>query len=88
MRGPPAVRSCDDEDMRITGVASTDKFAGTTARPFQIIQVTLADAGPHPVLVRIEGPGVTTPEPSAADGPGSDPGGDRAVSCPRRSGCR
>jgi alpha-mannosidase len=62
--------------MRITGVASTDKFAGTTARPFQIIQVTLADAGPHPVLVRIEGPGVTTPEPSAADGPGSDPGGE------------
>jgi alpha-mannosidase len=58
--------------MRITGVASTDKFAGTTARPVQLIQVTLADAepdagpGPGPVLVRIEGPGVRTPEPAAA----------------------
>jgi len=57
--------------MRITGVASTDKFAGTTARPLQIIQVTLAD-GPDPVLVRIEGPGVTTPGPRAATGPGGE----------------
>ncbi len=60
--------------MRITGVASTDKFAGTTARPFQLIQVTLADTEPGaaPVLVRIEGPGVTTPEPAAATEPGGE----------------
>src|ERR1022692_4641151 len=69
---PRAGGSCDDEDMRITGVASTDKFAGTTARPLQIIQVTLADAGPDPVLVRIEGPGVTTPGPRAATGQGGE----------------
>ena len=61
--------------MRITGVAATDKFAGTTARPFQLIQVTLAGAEPDqaPVLVRVEGPGVTTPQAQAAAGP---PGGE------------
>jgi hypothetical protein len=64
--------------MRITGVAATDKFGGTTARPFQLIEVTLAGAEPAPgaLLVRIEGPGVTTPSPAAAV--------TLTASCPRR----
>ena len=57
--------------MRITGVSSTDLFAGTTQRPLQIIQVTLANdepglvTGPGTAIdVRVDGPGVRTPEPA------------------------
>ena len=66
--------------MRITGVASTDLFAGSTQRPLQIIQVTLANdepglvAGDETVIdVRVDGPGVHTPEPARVTAP--EPGG-------------
>ena len=56
--------------MRITEVASTDLFAGTAARPWQIIRVTLVNDGPGmisdpagQVSVGIYGAGVVTPEP-------------------------
>jgi len=80
--------------MRITGVASTGRFGGTTARPLQIIQVTLAGDGADAlaggaadapasggpdraggqqagVRIRIEGAGVTTPDPPVVSGPGA-----------------
>ncbi len=58
--------------MRITAVASTDLFAGTAARPVQIIRVTLAGDGPDPagdIRIRVEGPGVTTPDPPVVSCP-------------------
>jgi len=67
--------------MRISGVSSTDLFAGTAGRPLQIITVTLAGDSPGPgggpggpVTVRIAGAGVSTPEPALtpAPGPGSE----------------
>ena len=48
--------------MRISGVTSTDLFAGTVARPLQLIRVTLANEGAGliraagaPVTVRVAG---------------------------------
>jgi alpha-mannosidase len=57
--------------MRITAVISTDLFAGTAARPLQIIQVAVANDGPEAlgsVTVRVDGAGVTTPAPSRVTG--------------------
>jgi alpha-mannosidase len=53
--------------MRITGVESTHLFAGTAARPLQVIRVHLSNDGPGQVgqqdeiLVRVDGPSVSTP---------------------------
>ncbi len=67
--------ACDDVGMRIAAVTSTDLFTRTTQRPLQIIRVTLvsdgprAVTGPHiPVEVRVDGPGVSTPEPVRVTG--------------------
>jgi alpha-mannosidase len=56
--------------MRITEVASTDLFAGSAARPLQIVRVTLVNDGPGmisdpagQVTVGVHGAGVVTPEP-------------------------
>jgi alpha-mannosidase len=61
--------------MLITEVASTDLFGGTAARPLQIIRVRLANDGggmirdPTAVIsVRIQGAGVSTPEPTVLTG--------------------
>jgi alpha-mannosidase len=85
--------------MRISSVTSTDLFAGTAARPLQLIRVTLANEGAGlirasgaPVTVRVEGPGVTTPRPVSLPVP--DPGGERtaevgvAVAAPHGPGTR
>jgi alpha-mannosidase len=67
--------------MRIAGVHSTDLFGGTSARPLQIIGVELVNAGhtsitdPRArVTVRIDGPGVSTPDPAVLTGltPGAE----------------
>jgi alpha-mannosidase len=67
--------------MRISGVTSTDLFAGTVARPLQLIRVTLVNAGAGlvrgggaPVTVRVQGPGVSTPRPASVllPGPGDE----------------
>jgi alpha-mannosidase len=64
--------------MRIGSTTPTNLFAGTPQRPLQIVNVTLVgdppDAAPGPIEVRIEGPGVTTPEPIRVPGwaPGTD----------------
>ena len=57
--------------MRITGVASTDLFCGTLARPLQVVRVSLANAGQDMihdraaiVTVGVHGPAVITPEPA------------------------
>jgi alpha-mannosidase len=56
--------------MRITEVVSTDLFAGSAARPLQIVRVTLVNDGPGmisdpagQVTVGVHGAGVVTPEP-------------------------
>src|SRR5215472_7104204 len=56
--------------MRITEVVSTDLFAGSAARPLQIVRVTLVNDGPGmisdpagEVTVGVHGAGVITPEP-------------------------
>ena len=73
--------------MRISGVASTDLFAGTASRPLQLVRVTLANdgaglirPGDGPVTVRVEGPGVSTPRPVSVTVP--DSGGDLAAEVP------
>jgi alpha-mannosidase len=53
--------------MRITAVTSTDLFAGSVARPLQIIQVSVANDASGPtgaVTVRVDGAGVSTPDPA------------------------
>ncbi len=57
--------------MRITEVASTELFCGTSEHPLQIVRVTLANDGPGMirdpaavVKVSVRGTGVTTPEPA------------------------
>jgi alpha-mannosidase len=59
--------------MRITGVISTELFTGSTRRPLQVVQVSLAseaaDAG-RDVSVRVDGAGVTTPSRVVAGPPG------------------
>ena len=66
--------------MLITGAEPTALFAGTPAHPLQIMRVTLVDGEPGtapaptgpgpagPVIVRVEGTGVTTPHPLRMDG--------------------
>src|SRR5215467_5942276 len=52
--------------MRIVQVHATPLFTGTTAQPHQIVRVTVAasDAPTSgPVLVRVEGPGISTRQP-------------------------
>jgi alpha-mannosidase len=70
--------------MRITGAEPTALFAGTAGRPLQIMRVTLLggdrDAAPgqaSPVVVRVEGAGVTTPDPLRIGGP--EPGATRTA---------
>jgi len=49
--------------VRIRSVESTDLFAGTVHQPRQVIRVRLEDVPYARVTVRVDGPGVTTPEP-------------------------
>lgn len=59
--------------MRITSVAGTDLFGGSTGHPLQLVRVTVLDdrppqgAPPMAVTVRVEGPGVSTPVPVRLD---------------------
>ena len=73
--------------MRITGAEPTALFAGAATRPLQIMRVTLLgeghDAAPgraSPVVVRVEGAGVTTPDPLRIEGP--EPGSTRTAEVP------
>ncbi|GAA3230233.1 glycoside hydrolase family 38 N-terminal domain-containing protein [Nonomuraea helvata] len=48
--------------MRIASLRGTDLFMGSASAPRQVVRVTLTEVS-GPVLVRVEGPAVTTPEP-------------------------
>jgi alpha-mannosidase len=70
--------------MRISGISSTDLFAGTVSHPLQIVRVILVNEGPGmvadpgtAVTVRVAGPGVSTPRPPEFSG--LQPGQERAV---------
>jgi alpha-mannosidase len=74
--------------MRITGVESTDLFAGTVSRPLQLIRVTVegtapADAGAAAAL-RIAGTDVRTPRTFGITGTG--PGESRSYEVPVAAG--
>ena len=74
--------TCDDEVMRIVQAQSTPLFVSTGRGPCQVVRVTVADGAPGgpapaPVYVRVEGPGVTTPQPARIDE--LPPGAERAV---------
>jgi alpha-mannosidase len=57
-------RACDDGEMRIAGIESTDLFIGTPQRPLQVIRVTVLNE--HPAVpstaVHVHGAGVGNPE--------------------------
>ncbi|HUA42701.1 MAG TPA: glycoside hydrolase family 38 C-terminal domain-containing protein [Streptosporangiaceae bacterium] len=66
--------------MRISSIESTDLFRGSAALPLQVIRVRLVNSGPgavraaDTVLVAIDGPAVSTPEPQRVTGlePGAE----------------
>jgi alpha-mannosidase len=79
--------------MRIVQAQSTPLFVGTGNGPCQVVRVTVAGEppghgqppgaaapGPAPVLVRVEGPGVTTRRPFRIDD--LPPGGERTAEVP------
>jgi alpha-mannosidase len=72
--------------MRLSNVAWTDLFVGGERAPLQVIRVTLANQGPGAVskgtlvTVRIEGAGVTTPEPVRVHD--LEPAAERVVEVP------
>ncbi len=69
--------------MRIAGTHATPLFAGTATEPRQVVRVTVAgpDAPtPGPVLVRVEGPGVTTRQPYRIEN--LPPGGEHVAEVP------
>ena len=85
--------ACDDEVMRIVQAESPPLFISTESGPCQVVRVTVAGeppgagmppgAGapaPAPVLVRVEGPGVTTRRPFRIDR--LPPGEERAAEVP------
>ena len=81
--------------MRIVQAHATSLFTGTAAQPQQIVRVTVAGADaptPAPVLVRVEGPGVTTRQPFSIEN--LPPGGEVVaevpvtVAAPHRPGSR
>ena len=78
---------CNDGQMRIVSVESTDLFTGTAQRPLQVIRVTLVNEGPGmlatPAMsatIGVQGPGVRDPGPfGLAD---LNPGEEKAFEVP------
>ena len=72
--------------MQLSDVAWTDLFVGGERAPLQVVRVTLANQGagmarePAAVTVRVEGAGVTTPEPVRVAG--LEPGAEHVVEVP------
>ena len=63
--------------LRVCTLESTDLFVGTEYSPRQVVLVHLEASGtgtPTNVLVRVEGPSVTTPEPVRLEVPGATVG--------------
>ena len=62
---PAGRRSCNDGQMRIVSVESTDLFVGTAQRPLQVVRVTLVNEEPGAASARlgVQGAGVRDPGP-------------------------
>ena len=52
--------------MRVTSAESTELFIGPTDAPLQLVRVSYTDCA-EPKPIRVEGGGLTTPEPPLAD---------------------
>ena len=85
--------------MRIGSTTPTSLFVGTPERPWQIVRVTLVadrpgvlDDGAGPIVVRVEGTGVSTPVPLSIPGvmPGAEAEADVpvAIAAPHGPGSR
>src|SRR5438270_918698 len=71
--------------MRILRADATPLFASTAGGPRQVVRVTLAGEppgsgvlAPGPVLIRVEGPGVSTARPARIESLAPAPGGEPA----------
>ena len=74
--------SCNDGQMRIVTVESTDLFVGTAQRPLQVVRVTLVNEEPAATsaTIGVQGPGVRNPGPFGINE--LDPGEQRAFEVP------
>ena len=75
-------RSCNDEQMRIVSVESTDLFVGTAQRPLQVVRVTLVNEEPGAASARlgVQGAGVRDPGPFGIND--LNPGEEKAFEVP------
>src|ERR1700730_16943360 len=75
-------RSCNDGQMRIVSVESTEKFVGTAQRPLQLVRVTLVNEEPGAASARlgVQGAGVRDPGPVGIND--LNPGGRKAFEAP------
>ena len=77
--------ACNDEQMRIVSVESTDLFVGTAQRPLQVVRVTLVNEEPGAASARlgVQGAGVRDPGPFGIND--LNPGEEKAFEAPWRS---
>ncbi len=82
-----AAGSCNDKQMRIVRVESTDLFVGTVQRPRQVVRVTVVNEGPGMLAgpataatVYMQGPGVRNDGPFGITG--LSPGEERTFEVP------
>ena len=75
-------RSCNDKQMRIVSVESTDLFVGTAQRPLQVVRVTLVNEEPGAASARlgVQGAGVRDPGPFGIND--LNPGEEKAFEVP------
>src|SRR5271157_3728409 len=74
--------SCNDGQMRIVSVESTDLFVGTAQRPLQVVRVTLVNEEPTTASARlgVQGAGVRDPGPFGIND--LNPGEEKAFEVP------
>src|SRR5271166_3115120 len=74
--------ACNDEQMRIVSVESTDLFVGTAQRPLQVVRVTLVNDEPAAASARlgVQGAGVRDPGPFGTND--LNPGEEKAFEVP------
>src|SRR5271157_755222 len=74
--------SCNDGQMRIVSVESTDLFVGTAQRPLQVVRVTLVTEEPTTASARlgVQGAGVRDPGPFGIND--LNPGEEKAFEVP------
>src|SRR5271166_3790438 len=74
--------SCNDKQMRIASIESTDLFVGTAQRPLQVVRVTLVNEEPGTASARlgVQGAGVRDPGPFGIND--LNPGEEKAFEVP------